>query len=175
MPRRFFRKFAIKRHQVSEQWFLAPFKHLLHDHRLWGIRRRTVVPAFATGLFIAFLPVPGHTAMGALAALALRINIPITALSTWASNPLTMGPMFYAAYRLGRALLDVPAQPFEFALSWEWVTNKLVTIWQPMLLGCMLLGCVAAVAGYVVLDLLWRWSLADYKMLKRRKRRDIQR
>ena len=39
MPRRFFRKFAFKRHHMSEQWFMSPFRHLLHDHRLWGIRR----------------------------------------------------------------------------------------------------------------------------------------
>ena len=57
MPRRFFRKFAFKRHHVSEQWFMTPFRHLLHDHNLWGIRRRTVVPAFAIGLFIAFIVV----------------------------------------------------------------------------------------------------------------------
>ena len=56
MPRRFFRKFAFKRHELSEQWFMTPFRHMLHDHRLWGIRRKTVVPAFAIGLFIAFMP-----------------------------------------------------------------------------------------------------------------------
>ena len=90
MPRRFFRKFAFKRHQLSEQWFMTPFRHLLHDHRLWGIRRRTVVPAFALGLFIAFMPFPGHTLTGALLALAFRVNIPVAALATWVSNPVTM-------------------------------------------------------------------------------------
>ena len=60
---------------MSKQWFMAPFRHLLHDHRLWGIRRQSVVPAFSLGLFIAFLPFPGHTLMGALAALALRVKM----------------------------------------------------------------------------------------------------
>ena len=60
MPRRFFRKFAIKRHELSQKWFMTPFQHMLHDHRLWGIRRKTVVPAFSLGLFIAFAPLPGH-------------------------------------------------------------------------------------------------------------------
>ncbi len=153
---------------------MRPFGHLLHDHRLWGIRRRTVVPAFAIGLFIAFLPTPGHTLMGALAALALRINIPVAALATWASNPLTMGPMFYAAYRLGRLLLGTPERQFEFELSWHWLTHTFLTIWQPMLLGCLIFGCILAVAGYIALDLLWRSSLADYKTRKRNNRRDIE-
>ncbi len=174
MPRRFFRKFAFKRKNVSEQWFMTPFRHLLHDHRLWGIRRRTVVPAFALGLFISFLPTPGHTLMGALAALGLRINIPVAALSTWASNPLTMAPMYYSAYRLGRSLLDTPLRKFKFEMSWDWVSNTFVTIWQPMLLGCVILGIVAAVVGFISLDLLWRSSIANYKTRKQKSRYDRQ-
>ncbi len=172
MPRRFFRKFAFKRHHMSEQWFMTPFRHLLHDHRLWGIRRRWVVPAFATGLFIAFLPFPGHTLMGALSALFLRINIPVTAVSTWVSNPLTMGPMYYFAYRLGVNILDIPPKPFNFELSLDWVTHTFVSIWQPMLLGSLLLSCAAALVGYAVLDLIWRMSIRNYKARKQFIRRN---
>ena len=172
MPRRFFRKFAFKRHQLSEQWFMTPFRHLLQDHRLWGIRRRTVVPAFAIGVFIAFLPTPGHTLMGALLALAFRVNIPVAALATWVSNPVTMGPMYYFAYRLGRYLLGTPLQEFQFEMSWDWVMHTFVTIWQPMLLGCFILGVLAAVTSYITLDLFWRSSIADYKTRKRKSRRD---
>lgn len=174
MPRRFFRKFAFKRDHVSKQWFMSPFRHLLHDHRLWGIRRRTVVPAFSLGLFVSFMPIPGHTIISALLAILLRINIPVAAISTWVSNPATMAAMFYFAYRLGRRLLDTPVQPFEFEWSWEWVTSTLVTVWQPMLLGCFLLGAAAAFVGYVALDLFWRFSIANYKSGKRSKRRDQQ-
>jgi uncharacterized protein (DUF2062 family) len=172
MPRRFFRKFAFKRHHISEQWFLSPFKHLLHDHRLWGIRRRTVVPAVAIGFFIACLPTPGHMLMAALLALLFRVNIPVTVLATWVSNPVTMGPMYYFAYRLGRGILNTPLREFEFELSWDWVTHTFVTIWQPMLLGCVILGTAAAILGYVILDLFWRSSIADYKSRKRSSRRD---
>jgi len=172
MPRRFFRKFALKRHHVSEQWFMTPFRHLLQDQRLWGIRRRTVVPAFAIGLFIAFMPTPGHTLTGALLALGFRVNIPVAALATWVSNPVTMGPMYYFAYRFGRSLLDAPLREFQFEMSWDWVTHTFVTIWQPMLLGCVILGAVAALVGYVVLDLLWRSSIVNYKTRKRNSRSD---
>jgi len=174
MPRRFFRKFAFKRHHMSEQWFMAPFRHLLQDHRLWGIRRRWVVPAFALGLFVAFLPFPGHTLIGALLALALRVNIPVAAVSTWVSNPLTMGPLYYFAYRLGVTILDIPPKPFNFELSLDWVTHTFVNIWQPMLLGSVLLGSAAALVGYVVLDLLWRISIGNYKTRKQNIRRDSE-
>ena len=173
MPRRFFRKFAFKRHELSSQWFMTPFRHLLQDHRLWGIRRRWVVPAFATGIFIAFLPFPGHTLMGALAALALRVNIPVAAMATWVSNPATMVLMYPFAYRFGCRLLGMEVRPFGFEASIDWVTDTFVHIWQPMLLGSVLLGVAAALTSYVVLDMIWRYSLASYKARKRDQRDSI--
>ena len=170
MPRRFFRKFAFKRHQIAEQWFMTPFRHLLHDHRLWGIRRKTVVPAFSLGLAVAFLPFPGHFLLAALAALALRINIPVAAVSTLVVNPVTVGPLFYSAYRLGAAMLDIAPGPFDFELSLDWMQNVFVSVWLPLSLGCIVLGAGAAVLGYISLDALWRYSIHDYKTRKRNKR-----
>ena len=172
MPRRIFKKFAFKRHEVAQQWFMTPFRHLLHDPRLWGVQRRRVVPAFALGLFIAFMPFPGHTLMAVLLALALRINIPVAAVSTWVSNPATMGPMYYLAYELGSWLLNAEEKEFGFELSFDWVAHTFVTIWQPMLLGCVLLGAITAGIGYVTLNVLWRLSLANYKSRKRKQRND---
>jgi uncharacterized protein len=168
MPRRFFRKFALKRDRFQGQWFLAPFNHMLHDRQLWGIRRRNVVPAFSLGLFIGFLPVPGHVLIAALSALALRINIPVAALTTFISNPLTVGPMYFLAYRVGLKVLSLQPQPFAFELSFVWISDRFLAIWQPLLLGCILLGALAALVGYFALDLLWRASLADYIAAKRR-------
>lgn len=171
MPRRFFRKFAFKRGELSEKWFMSPFRDLLQDERLWGIRRKMVVRAVAIGIFIAFLPLPGHVLIAALGALALRVNIPVAALTTFISNPLTVGPMYFFAYRVGAALLRIEPGPFDFEWSLDWVSNKLVSIWQPMLLGSVLVGAIAALAGFVALDVLWRYSIADYKTSKRSKRR----
>ncbi len=170
MPRRFFRKFAVKRHKLSEKWFLTPFRHMLHDHRLWGIRRKNVVPAFSLGLFIAFMPFPGHMLQAALLALALRINIPVAVLATFFSNPLTMGPIYYFSYQVGADLLRIPAKPFVFEMSLDWVTSTFVSIWQPMLLGSVFVGAIGALVGFIFLDVLWRYSIHDYKSRKRQKR-----
>jgi uncharacterized protein (DUF2062 family) len=140
---------------------------MLHDHRLWGIRRKTVVPAFSLGLFIACLPFPGHFVSAALAALALRINIPVAAVATIVINPLTVGPVFYFEYQLGALLLSIESGPPRFELSIDWVTHTLVSIWQPMLLGSVLVGSVVALLSFVVLDAMWRNSLANYKARKR--------
>lgn len=167
MPRRVFKKFAFKRKHMTEHWIMSPFRHMLHDNRLWGIRRRWVVPAFGLGLFIAFMPLPGHTFFAMLAALALRVNIPVAAVTTLVNNPATMFVIFPGAYQLGRTILGLPPKEVAFDLTWEWMTHTFVSIWQPMLLGSVLLGATAGIIGYVTLDIVWRLSLADYKNRKR--------
>ena len=170
MPRRFFRKFAFKRHKVSQQWYLSPVRHLLHDPASWGIRRKTVVPGFSLGLFVAFIPIPAHTLLGILLALILRINIPATIIGTLLMNPLTIYPMFRLAYRVGSFLLGLQPQAFEPALSVEWLTHGFLNVWQPLLLGCFLCGALTSLIGYIGLDLLWRASIADYVEKRRRRR-----
>jgi uncharacterized protein (DUF2062 family) len=170
MPRRFFRKFAFKRHQVTERWFMLPFRHLLHDHRLWGIRRKTVVPAVAWGTFIAFLPIPGHVLVAVLGSLRLGCNIPVAALTTFIVNPLTIGPIYLFTYLVGAKLLGLEAVPFRIELSIEWLTTTFLSVWQPLLLGCLLVGSVASLTTHVLLDAFWRLSLADYKSRKRKDR-----
>jgi len=170
MPRRFFRKFAFKRGEISERWFMSPFRHLLHDHRYWGIRRRTVVPAFSWGVFVALIPVPGHMLIATVGGLALRCNLPVAVLTTFISNPLTIGPIYYFTYRVGAILLSLEPGPFQIELSVEWMTNTLASVWQPLFLGSLFVGTIAALIGYVGLDLLWRISLVSYKTRKKNHR-----
>lgn len=172
MPRRFFRKFAIKRHELSRRWFMSPFRHLLHDHRLWNVRRKTVVPAFALGIFVAFIPFPGHPIWATFSALTLRINIPVAAITTFVSNPLTIGPMYLFTYRFGAWLLDIPFDPPAFEMSLDWVTHTFVNIWQPLVLGSLIVGATTAMIAYLGLNLLWRVSVGNYKMRKRNARQD---
>ena len=86
-------------------------------------------------------------------------------------NPVTVGPLFYFCYRIGAALLRLEPGPFTFELSLDWMANVFMSVWLPLTLGCVLVGSIAALIGYVALDGLWRYSLHDYKS-KKRKRRD---
>jgi uncharacterized protein (DUF2062 family) len=79
--------------------------------------------------------------------------------------------MYYFAYQLGSKLLRMEMQPFGFEMSIDWVRHTFVNIWQPMLLGSVLLGSAAALLGFIALDGLWRWSLSNYKTRKRGQRR----
>ena len=47
----------------------------------------------------------------------------------------------------------------QFELSWNWLSNELIPIWKPFLLGCLVTGTLVAITGYIVLGLVWHLGL----------------
>src|SRR5918992_1716992 len=129
MPRRVFKPLSRQRHRWKARWFMRPFRLLLEHPAYWSLNRRSVTRAFALGLFIAFVPLPIHVILSAVLALVLRLNVPAAIVGTFIANPLTLVPMYWAAYRLGADLLDTPVRKVAFAMNWEWLTTTLVPIW----------------------------------------------
>lgn len=159
MPRRFLKKILPDRHSLAQRWFMRPFATTLRDPVYWTAHRRGVVRGFALGLFICFIPIPGHIFVGPFAAIALRANVPITLVTLFLVNPLTIVPTFFAAYWVGAHLIGAQLVPFHFAFSWDWVQTHLAQIWKPFLLGCLVLGVSAAALGYLLLSLIWRFQV----------------
>ncbi len=159
MPRKFFRKFAVNREALDQRWYLRPFRDLLGDPRLRTITRKSVVPAVTIGVFVAWIPLPGHMLLASLLALLLRAHIVIAALTTWFTNPVSMAILYTIAYHVGVAILQIEPQPFAFELSWEWLTHQVGQSWKPLFLGCFVLGCASAAIAYVSLDVIWRMSV----------------
>lgn len=147
------------------QWF----GESLHDPNLWHLNRRSVPGAFAVGLFVAFVPIPGQMLLAGALAIYLRINLPLAVALVWITNPITMPPMFYFVYLVGSWALGHPAERIEFQPSLEWVLQELAQHWQPFFLGCFITGTVAAILGYVTMRLLWRWHAVS-AWRKRRQR-----
>jgi uncharacterized protein len=138
---------------------------------LWHMNRRSVAGAFAVGLFVAFLPIPLQMAVAAAIAIWVRVNLPISVLLVWVSNPLTMPPIFYTAYTIGRWILDVPPRSFRVEMTLEWFTSDLLTIWKPLVMGSLVLAVVASVSGYLVIRILWWISVVERLKLKRSRMR----
>ncbi len=159
MPRKFLRRILPSQATIRKQWFLRPFNALLHDPALWATHRRNVLRAMALGIFICFIPFPIHTALAAVTALYFRVNVPVAILASWISNPLTFGPMYYGAYRLGVFLLGASADAGPAQFSGGELDSPLHDIWQPLLLGCLVLGFGIAMIAYWVLNRLWVWQV----------------
>jgi len=143
---------------------------LLHDPNLFHLNRHSVSVAFFVGIFIAFFPIPGQMPIAALAALLFRCNLPLSVALVWISNPLTIPPIFYATYKLGTWILGTPPMDFAIELSWSWVTQEFVNLWQPLLVGSLICGVVFGCLGYVSMQAFWRWQVLRH-WEKRKKQR----
>jgi uncharacterized protein (DUF2062 family) len=145
---------------------LSLFGTLLHDPNLWHLNRRSVSGAVAIGLFVMFLPPFGQSLLAAGLAIVRRVNLPIAVVVSWISNPLTLPPMLYFAYRLGCWMLGVTPSNFDLEFWTHW--RQWLEVIGPLLFGGLVSGLVAAVLGYLATQALWRWRL----MVQIRRRRE---
>lgn len=162
------KKLAPRVHALSDRWYLRLFRTQLADPRLWRLQRRSVIHAFAAGLAIMFVPLPVHLPLATLVAVLWRLNIPTIIATVFIVNPLTMVPIYYAAYRIGAALMRVPPRPFGFRLSWDWLQHGLGPMWKVFLVGCFASAVICSLLGWAVLGLLWRWHVLNRLQRMRR-------
>ncbi len=108
MPRSSLRRYLPDPQKLREHRALKPLGKWLQNPEIWHFHRRSVAGAAFIGLFVSFLPVPMHMLIAAAIAIALRCNLPLSVGLVWVNNPLTMGPLFFFAYKLGAWLLDTP-------------------------------------------------------------------
>lgn len=165
MPRRLLKKFIPAPNFLRERWFLRPFGERLHNPQLWTLHRRGVTPAFGAGLAICFVPLPVHLLLACTSAVVFRLNIAVICATTFLLNPFSAVPVYYAAYRVGAALMHAPRQHFRFVPTVSWFRHGLVPVWRPFVLGCLVCAVVMGVLGWAVLEILWRMQV------KRRYRR----
>ena len=159
MPRKLLRRYMPDHKAIREHKYLQCFGKLLHNPDLWHLNRHSVARAFFVGLVCAFTPVPFQMVLAAGGAIMVNAHLPISVALVWLTNPVTMPPMFYGAYKLGVWVLHTPEKSFDFELSFEWLGNEMAVIWEPFLLGCLILGIATGLLSYVGIKLLWRWSV----------------
>ena len=110
--------------------------------------------------------------MAAAVAIVARSNLPISVSLVWLTNPVTMPPIFFAQYKVGTLLLGAPERSMPMELSFTWLMSELQHIWQPLLLGSLIVGTVIAGLGYVLTLLYWRiWVSRNWQRRKLRRRR----
>lgn len=160
MPRKIIKRYMPKPERLREQKSLGFLASHLGDPGLWILTRNSVGGAFSIGLFFAFMPMPFQMIPAALLAILFRVNLPISVGMVWVSNPITMPGMLYVCYLLGSWILDVPMQPPDTDGMMQWVMNRFGQIWQPLLLGSVILGSLAALLGNVGVRLVWRWHVS---------------
>lgn len=161
MPRKLIKRFMPKPEKIRAQKSLGFMASHLADPGLWTLTRTSVSGAFSLGLFVAFMPLPMQMLVAAFFAGLLRVNLPISVGLVWVSNPLTMPPMFFASYRLGAWLLNLPVSRHSSDGTLDWILTHFNQVWPPLLLGCVILGASFALVANVAVRLLWRWHVSQ--------------
>ena len=147
---------------------------LLRRPWLWHLNRRSVAAGAAIGVFFGFMIPVLQIGAAAVLAVALRANLPVAAVSTLVSNPLTYAPIFLLAYQTGSALLgqtvdeDTAAalaaagDPADDEGDW---TERALALGKPLFVGLAVFAGVGAVVAWVTVNVLW---IAAVKLRRRR-------
>ena len=162
------------------RWLRWLGPHLQHP-RLWHFSRRGLAMGMALGIFFGLLIPVAQIPFSAAAAVVLRANVPAAVASTLVTNPVTFGPVYYAAWRLGSALLgkDVRAgqQPppradaadaLVDASWWQQLKRGVAGVGKPLLLGLALMACGIGLLTYFVVS--WAWAIKVWWTRRRRLR-----
>jgi len=110
-----------------------------------------IAAGFSVGVFISFTPpIPGlHTALAVAVAFILRLNKLTCLAGSWVNSPITVIPSLIFCYKLGALILGCNSTVLRLqGLDWPHVKALLILHAKPLLLGCSVVGFVAAVIAY---------------------------
>lgn len=168
MPRKLLKRWLPNRHTIKNTKGLHVLGEHLHNKNLWHINRHSIARATAIGLFTCFLPIPFQMVVSGMLAIVFYANLPVSIITVWISNPITMPPMLFAGYEVGVYVLQLPDLYLPDKLGWAWLLDQIGQIWYPMLIGCLITGFLLAVIGYYTVQLIWRiWVLHHWRKRKR--------
>jgi uncharacterized protein (DUF2062 family) len=152
MPRAKLRKILPTHQKIKDQKILKIFGKLLYKKEIWSLSRRKVLGGVFIGVFIAFIPMPFQMLLVALLAIIFNVNLPITILLVWISNPLTMPFIYYFEYELGNIVLNVK-DPIKF--SFETMNENISEIALSLYVGTAIVSTVLAFLSVFILNILW--------------------
>jgi len=163
---------------LRSRW-LKPFGERIRHSELWRFTRRSVPRGVAVGLFVGiFLMVPGVQVVGAaLLSAPFRANIPIAAAMTFLSNPATTPFFIVAALGIGNRmgfhadLAAFQALASTHASVGRWLAWLFSDAAPSLVSGLLVISIGAALAGYIVSLVGWRWWTGR----KWRRRQDVAR
>lgn len=153
---------------------------VLNHPRLWHFSRKGIALGLALGIFFGLLIPVAQIPFAAALAVALRANVPMAVASTLVTNPVTFGPVYYGAYRLGTAVLgketptereiesELQAAQAEPAAI-EGLGNRtrhaftqLTTVGKPLVVGLAIVASLSGIAVYFLVSGIWilrtRWQ-----------------
>jgi len=181
MPKKYVRKFLPSHESVRGNRYVGILGSALHHPNLWHLNRRSVAGGVAIGMLCGMIPGPIQMLCAAILAIALRVNLPVAMTATWYTNPFTVVPLYYLAYKIGTVITgDVPAAnaPPAFQLGLDNMSDwgLILLGWinamgKPLLVGLCALGAALSAGSYFAVRGAWRlYIVAAWRQRQRRRR-----
>ncbi len=157
MPKKYFRVLQKSPEHLHDTWLAHFLGETLHQPWLWHLHRNSVAKALFLGIFIAFLPLPGHSLLAIYLVIALRCNLPVTVAALWINNPITLGPIIFLEAHTGCLVLGCSVPALE-EVKLGSLLGALGDLWLPLCIGSVVLGLLFGGAAYYALNLAWQYS-----------------
>ncbi len=184
MPKKYFRKYLPSHESVRGNRYIGVFGAALHHPNLWHLNRRSVAGGVAIGMLCGMIPGPVQMLCAAILALLLRVNLPVAMAATWYTNPFTIVPLYYLAYKIGTWVTgEAPAASAapDFHLSLDNVSHWVPVLigWisamgKPFVVGLCTLGAALSAGGYFAVRGAWRLYIVTAWRQRQRTRRDAR-
>lgn len=167
------------REEMESNKYLAPIAHRFLSPELWRFTRRSVPRGVALGMFAGFIVPIGQIFLAAFLALPARANVPVAALVTFVTNPLTLPFWLWVANRTGRLVLHLDEAVGGFARDQMLHQGGVASFWFEAAgvtaFGFVILAMVSAALGYLVSSFAWRIIIGRrYRTTRRRIRARIE-
>ena len=153
MIKEFIRRYIPSQEAIRNHKSLAFLNRFFHKQNLWHINCYSASTAISIGFFIGYLPFPGHMILAACLAVLWQANLPLAVGSVWISNPFTIPPMFYFAYKIGGYILGTQPEDFHFVADFQWFEQEFAHIAIPLFLGSLICGATLAIIGNLAVRL----------------------
>jgi uncharacterized protein (DUF2062 family) len=158
--KRWLKRITPDRHILEAHWCLKHFTSVLMDRGCWTFHRHSVTRAFALGLFIAFIPptplLPVHLIACTFLGMYFRLNLPVMFATVFVSNPFTWFPQIAGSLWVGAKLMGLDLMPVLHAVNHQSFWTDISGLWEPLLLGALVLGLCTATLGFILAQVAWR-------------------
>jgi uncharacterized protein (DUF2062 family) len=166
--KKFFKDNLPKPEDLKKYKALNMLGNSIFEKDLWSINRHTLSRAVAIGLFWGWMPMFFQMIPAAFCAVYFRANLPLSLAGVWISNPITMPPMMYLGYEFGNFILGIDPLFNQFEASIDWILGVFSLIWEPLLVGTMIIGVTSAILGFIGTHLFWK--IIVYRKLRKIKK-----
>jgi len=150
------------REQIGRSRLARPFARRILASELWRFTRRSVPRGVALGMLVGIIIPFAQVLFAAFLSLTVRANVPVAALTTFVTNPLTTPFIWAGAYKVGEKLLYfdamLHANPIDSLLrvtdAWEFI-EWLTAEGKVLALGLIVVAIASAAVSYLVSGLAW--------------------